>query len=147
MRLKRWALLLFILLALPLCALAEETSAGRVLLIGVDEFASRPSAYPSSTNNVYAMQELFQNSSMTLEALLVPSAPVTSAQELTGLIRETFGAAKANDVSYLYLSTHGVYEPESGEPPRLLLSDGLVEGSITPRQLEAAFEGRRSAGG
>jgi len=141
MRLKRWALLLVILLALPLCASAEESSAGRVLLIGVDEFVSRPSAYPSSTNNVYAMQELFQNSSMTLEALLVPSAPVTSAQELTGLIRETFGAAKAKDVSYLYLSTHGVYEPESGEPPRLLLSDGLVEGSITPRQLEAAFEG------
>ena len=141
MRLRKWTLVLCVLLALPWCALAQETTSGRALLIGVDEFVSRPSAYPSSTNNVYAMQELFQSSELSLEALLVPGEPVTSASALRGLIQEAFLAADENDVSYLYLSTHGIYEPESGEPPRLLLSDGLVEGSITPAQLEEAFEG------
>ena len=43
-------------------ARGEEDSVRRerALLIGVDEFVTQPSAYPSSTNNVYAMQEMFQ---------------------------------------------------------------------------------------
>ena len=111
----------------------------RALLIGIDEFVSKPSAYPSSTNNVYAVQEVFQGAATPLEALILPSSPVTSADELAHLIQATFANAAQGDVSYLYISTHGVYV-EDGEP-RLLLSDGLVEGSVTPAQLEAAFEG------
>lgn len=55
----------------------------RALLIGVDEFVTQPSAYPSSTNNVYAMQEMFQAAAEPLEKILVPDAPVTSVQQLT----------------------------------------------------------------
>lgn len=47
----------------------------RALLIGVDEFVTQPSAYPSSTNNVYAMQEMFQAAAEPLEKILVPDAP------------------------------------------------------------------------
>lgn len=113
----------------------------RALLIGVDEFVSRPSAYPSSTNNVYAMQELFQSSARPLEALILPAEPVCEADTLTRLIQSTFAGAGEYDTSYLYISTHGEYDPESGEEPRLLLSDGTVENGLTPAQLEAAFEG------
>ncbi|MEG0901307.1 MAG: hypothetical protein RSG96_04245, partial [Clostridia bacterium] len=62
----------------------------RALLIGVDEFVSKPSTYPSSTNNVYAMQEAFQAALTPLRTLLLPDRPVTSAEELTRLIRKTF---------------------------------------------------------
>ncbi|MEG2603653.1 MAG: caspase family protein [Clostridia bacterium] len=113
----------------------------RALLIGVDEFVSKPSTYPSSTNNVYAMQEAFQAALTQLRTLLLPDRPVTSAEELTRLIRKTFAKAQEGDVSYLYLSTHGEYDPQSGKEPLLLLSDGVTEGSISPAQLEAAFDG------
>ena len=113
----------------------------RALLIGVDEFVSQPSAYPSSTNNVYAMQEMFQAAAEPLEKILVPDAPVTSVQQLTELIQRVFGGAEAGDVSYLYISTHGLYDPENGVEPALLLSDGQTENHLTPEELEAAFDG------
>ena len=124
-------------------ARGEEDSVRRerALLIGVDEFVSQPSAYPSSTNNVYAMQEMFQAAAEPLEKILVPDAPVTSVQQLTELIRRVFGGAEAGDVSYLYLSTHGLYDPENGVEPALLLSDGQTENRLTPEELEAAFDG------
>ena len=113
----------------------------RALLIGVDEFVSRPSAYPSSTNNVYAMQALFQSAARPLERLILPQEPVTTPEELAHLIQSTFAGAGENDTSYLYISTHGEFDPASGQPPRLLLSDGVTETGVTPAQLEAAFEG------
>ena len=145
MRLKAAGLLSLLLLLcciLP-CAHTEEPlpRRERALLVGVDEFVSQPSAYPSSTNNVYAMQEMFQGAAQPLEAILLPPEPVTSAQQLTALIQAAFSQATAEDVSYLYISTHGLYDPETGLEPQLLLSDGVVEGSITPAQLEAAFDG------
>lgn len=124
-------------------ARGEEDSVRRerALLIGVDEFVTQPSAYPSSTNNVYAMQEMFQAAAEPLEKILVPDAPVTSVQQLTELIQRVFGGAEAGDVSYLYISTHGLYDPENGVEPALLLSDGQTENHLTPEELEAAFDG------
>lgn len=134
-------LLLLFLLPFALATGEESPRRERALLIGVDEFVSRPSAYPSSTNNVYAMQEMFQEALVPLEAILLPPEPVTSSQQLSELIQTAFAEAAPGDVSYLYISTHGLYDPENGVEPQLLLSDGVVEGSITPAQLEKAFEG------
>lgn len=122
-------------------ALLNENRRERALLIGVDDFVTKPSAYPSSTNNVYAMQETFQNALHPLDALLIPDEPVTSAQALTRLIQDTFHDAGEGDVSYLYISTHGVFDPASGDEPVLLLSDGVTEGRVTAAELEAAFDG------
>ena len=54
----RLLLALTMLLCLRVSALAQGET--RALLIGVDEFVSRPSAYPSSQNNVLAMQRLME---------------------------------------------------------------------------------------
>ena len=115
----------------------EEASVRRerALLIGVDDFVTQPSAYPSSTNNVYAMQEMFQSAATPLEKIMVPAEPVSSVEQLTELIRRVFGGAEAGDVSYLYISTHGLYDPENGVEPALLLSDGETENRLTPKAL------------
>ena len=113
----------------------------RALLIGIDDFVSKPDTYPSSINNVYAMQEIFQAAYSPLEALIIPGEPMVSPGELTALIQETFADAKPEDVSYLYISTHGEYSPGSGEEPALLLSDGEKESRMTASELEAAFDG------
>ncbi len=132
---------LLLVFLLPAALAQEEACTGRALLIGVDEFVSRPSAYPSSTNNVLAVQEMFLASAEPPQTILIPPEPVTSAQQLETLIRDAFHEAAPGDVSYLYISTHGLYDPQNGIEPQLLLSDGTVEGSITPAQLEAAFDG------
>lgn len=135
--------LFFMYLFSPVARAKESVRAERALLVGIDNFVSRPSAYPSSTNNVYAMQEAFQSSERPMRMLLIPQEPVVDEQGLTKLIQHTFQDAGDQDVSYLYISTHGVYDPFGGEEPALLLSDGQREGRITPAQLEAAFNGIR----
>ena len=114
----------------------EET---RALLIGVDEFVSRPSASPGSANNVHAMQQLMENAAVPLERIVVPSDPVTDAEAFASLVKQSFSDADEDDISCLYLSTHGVYE--EGQEPKLLLSDGVTETGLTPAQLEKAFDG------
>ena len=135
----RLLLALSVLMCLCLPALAETET--RALLIGVDEFVSRPSAFPSSQNNVLAMQQLMEEADTKLESIVVPADPVTDAQAFASLVQEAFADADEADISCLYLSTHGVYE--KGREPVLLLSDGVTENGLTPAQLEAAFDGIR----
>ncbi len=120
---------------------ADGVRTDRALLIGVDDFVSRPSTYPSSTNNVFAMQEALQESETPFASIMIPDLPVTDASGLTTLICSTFAEADADDVSYLYISTHGEYDPDQGVEAALLLSDGVTQGSITPEELQAAFSG------
>lgn len=148
-RLRRWLSLWTALCCLaagsvfpsPAFAAADGRRAERALLIGVDDFVSQPSTYPSSTNNVFAMQEALQSGSAPFDAIMIPSGPVTDTDCLANLIRDTFADADGDDVSYLYISTHGEYDPENGVEPALLLSDGVTEGRVTPQALEAAFQG------
>lgn len=66
----------------------------RALLIGVDEFVSKPDSTPSSLNNVAAMRDLFAYSAQPPAALVVPDKPLTTVAQLTDLIQSTFGAAQ-----------------------------------------------------
>lgn len=118
---------------------AGAESQTRALLIGVDEFVSRPSASPSSANNVQAMKALLEASYTPLESILIPEEAVTDAQQFAALVQQAFSGAQEGDVNCLYLSTHGVYH--DGQEPMLLLSDGATETGLTPMQLEAAFDG------
>lgn len=129
-----WALLALGVLWMGTACAEGQT---RALLIGVDDFVSRPSAYPSSLNNVLSMQQLL--ASAGLEQVVVPADPVTDAQAFASLVQQSFSQAGGEDISLLYLSTHGVYE--QGQEPVLLLSDGVTESGLTPAQLEAAFAG------
>ncbi len=137
------ALALALLQAAALVAPARakaDGSVSRALLVGVDQFVSRPSTYPSSVNNVYAMQAAFQNSLYPFDTIYLADDAVASGEELTRLIRNVFAGADENDTSYLYISTHGEYMGEEAEPA-LLLSDGKTEGRVTAEILERAFDG------
>lgn len=156
MQQKRWLALLFAaFLLLPLSYAAAVNDAvspdeaqaiiraqqgqSRALLIGVDSFVSRPDIAPGSANNVNAMREMLKNAAQPFACVTVPDSPLTSPAQLTAQIRAAFGEAQEGDISYLYLSTHGVFEPPA--QPQLLLSDGETECGVTPAQLENAFDG------
>ncbi len=138
---KRFPLLRAVLLAaliLCCCLSAHAQEDVRALLIGVDEFVTRPAAAPSSSNNVTAMEQLLLSFREPVKSILIPEQTVTDADVLKRLITEAFAGADEDDICCLYLSTHGVYA--EGEEPRLLLSDGVTESGVTPAQLEEAFE-------
>lgn len=137
----RWLLALIgvsaLLLALPVAR--AQARVNRALLVGMDTFVTKASTYPSSINNVYAMQAAFQGSLEPFGAILIPDTALATPEAMTELIRQTFAGAAEDDVSYFYISTHGVYDGQS--EPALLLSDGQTETRMTARQLEQAFSG------
>ena len=120
-------------------ALAEGLN--RALLVGCDSFISQPSTAPASANNVARMAEALSGGAMNLENLVTRRGDVSSAAELEQLIHTAFDGADAGDVSYFYISTHGLWE--RGAPAgdmTLLLSDGNREEGITAAKLREIFD-------
>ncbi|HPF86947.1 MAG TPA: caspase family protein [Candidatus Limiplasma sp.] len=132
--------LIVAMLCLPIAGLAEDTiRQNRALLVGVNEFLSQESTDFSSDNNVQDMAAALQGGTMVFDTVLIPQEPVISTAMLGEWIQKAFGDADANDVSYLYLSTHGDHDAR-GETV-LLLSDGQTECGLTAAALEALFDG------
>ena len=97
-------------LLIPGISIAEN----RALLVGCDRFLSLSDTTPSSERNVEEMADALSGGAMNMETLITRRYGISGADELRGLILEAFEAAQPGDVSYFYISTHGLWEP--GEP-------------------------------
>ena len=138
----RRLLLTFLLawLCLPLTAVAAE-GVNRALLVGCDHFVTQEDTSPASENNVGRMAEALSGGAMNLEKLVTRSAGISGAPELESLILDTFAGATEGDVSYFYISTHGIWQ--QGDPNgemTLLLSDGRSESGVTALKLREIFD-------
>lgn len=140
---KRRAFLLALLMCVCLfahVALADE-AVNRALLVGCDRFVTQEDTSPSSENNVTQMAEALSGGGMNLEMLITRKNDVVSPAELEELIHAAFSQADDNDVSYFYISTHGLWE--EGQPNgdmTLLLSDGRSEHGVNASMLRAMFD-------
>lgn len=127
-----------------LCLLAPAARAegvNRALLVGCDRFVTQEETIPSSENNVTQMAEALAGGGMNLATLITRKNDVATAQELETLIQAAFSEAEEGDVSYFYISTHGLWE--QGQPNgdmTLLLSDGRRENGVTADTLRAMFD-------
>ena len=117
---------------------AENPVLRRALLVGCDRFLSQQDTTPSSYNNVLRMAEALSGG---MHSLLTEPAGLASTGELAGMILDAFSDADDNDVSYFYISTHGVWEDgmDAGSMT-LLLSDGTRESGVTAWQLRTMFD-------
>ena len=120
--------------------------ARRGLYVACDFFRTQEDTWPSSRNNIEAVEKTLSSGSMVFEKNVPRDNDLYSVEGLKNAILDTFGDADDNDVSYFYISTHGIYDPakpnlEAG----LLISDGAKEEIITARQLEEAFSAIRGA--
>ena len=137
---KLWALVFVWLCLLVPTALAEGT-VNRALLVGCDRFVTQEETTPSSANNVTQMAEALSGGGMNLETLITRRNDVASVQELESLIQAAFSQADEDDVSYFYISTHGLWE--QGQPNgemTLVLSDGRRENGVTAEMLRGMFD-------
>lgn len=136
---------LLALVLLWLCLLAPGALAdgrvNRALLIGCDHFVTQEDTFPSSENNVTQMAQALSGGGMNLETLITRRNDVSTPMELELLIQSAFGQADEDDVSYFYISTHGLWEPgQPNEDMTLLLSDGRQENGVTASELRAMFD-------
>lgn len=138
-------LCLFMMLALTVffpAAAQQEQPEQRALLIASDFFLSQANTWPASANNAKAIEEAFAHSSRPFSLIRTLNSTLNSFEGLQNAVQEAFGQAGPEDVSYFYISTHGVYDANASNlDAYLLLSDGVSETRITARQLEACFNG------
>lgn len=109
----------------------------RCLAVGTDTFVTEPNTAPCSANNAEIMASLFADCLPEGTRITRKVNGPGTADELWALIRETFSDAQENDVSCLYLSTHGViWDEEDGEKRTAwILSDGDREEALEPKLL------------
>ena len=150
-QLKAFWLLPALLLLLSSCVVLPAREAGaaapigpdavtrRALYVANDYFLSQEDTWPSSGNNVRAVARALGGGTMDFAKEETENS-LSSVAGLTQAIFDTFGEADDNDVSYFYISTHGIYDAaQPNLEAGLLLSDGVEEETITARQLEEAF--------
>ena len=144
MRSERAKWLGALVLASLLCLFAPASRAegiNRALLVGCDRFVTQEDTTPSSANNVSRMADALSGGAMNLETLVTRRDDVTSADELRELVGEAFSDAAPGDVSYFYISTHGVWsQGQANGDMTLLLSDGERESGVTARELREIFD-------
>lgn len=125
---------------LALAAAAAE-SINRALLIGCDKFVTQEDTTPSAAGNVTRVANALSGGAMNLESLVTRREGIEDEDELAELIAEAFAGADEDDVSYLYLSTHGVWNDEAdARAMEFILSDGTVENSVTGVSLRAMLD-------
>lgn len=137
-------------LCLPLISFSEDIppvpspdgeTVNRALLVGCDRFLSQPSTAPSSYNNVRKMTEALTGGTLDFQTLLTHPEGVSTTGELAALILDAFSDADEDDVSYFYLSTHGVWEEGmTAAQMVLLLSDGQRESAVSAYMLRTMFD-------
>lgn len=138
---KRWIGLTLLLLCCLFAFPAAAEGANRALLVGCDRFVTQEDTFPSSENNVIHMADALSGGAMNLENLITRKSDVASPEELEELIQAAFADAEDGDVSYFYISTHGVWEQgQSNGDMMLLLSDGRHESGVTATMLRAMFD-------
>lgn len=139
------SVLLVVLLCCPIFAVrAEEITANgrvnRALLVGCDRFLTQTDTTPSSRNNVLRMADALSGGTLNMQTIVTREDGLPSSAALVALIRETFSGADADDVSYFYISTHGLWNTAVNGLMTLLLSDGESEEGITAYELRRVFD-------
>ena len=140
MKRGRWLLWAALAACLLFAAPARGERVNRLLLVGCDRFVTQENTTPASANNVARMAEVLSGGAMAPARLITRRNDLCTLAELAEKVEEAFGDADADDVSYFYLSTHGVWDDTQPEGVSLLLSDGETEERLSAAALKALFD-------
>ncbi len=127
------------LLALFACAEVVGDPERRALLVGCDDFVTHADTTPSARMNVRRMQEILRTDSRGYEGIYTYETGISSVEFLLSAIAGAFAQADDDDISLLYICTHGLNDRISFEPG-LVLSDGETEETLSAAELRAALD-------
>ncbi len=135
------ALLLCVLLSFGPLPPGEEAAAApsrlRALLIGCDHFVTRESTAPAATVNVSLLARALASDSRKYDIIRTEADTVTGLESLERAVAETFLEAGPNDISLIYISTHGLYSPPSPlSNCALVFSNGSDESTVTATEIK-----------
>ena len=143
-----WLLtLLFVLCCSPAAYMengfiaGEEAPKLRALLIGCDHFLTQEDPWPAAEHNIRLLSDTLISDRRRYALIRSSSSAIASVEAFEEAVLNTFRSARENDISLLYISTHGVYSKEEGTAGSgLILSDGAEETLLTAPQLQRVLD-------
>ena len=138
------ALLLAVCRAPGLSARAEAAGDGtqtcRALLVGCDQFLSQDETTPIAHNNIQMMETVLSQDTRGFSVSRLDGL-ANGAASLKAAIEWAFSGADEDDISLLYISTHGLFESNRTLPEGALpFSDGSLEEEVGAQALEAMLD-------
>lgn len=132
---KRFIALFLLTFLFPLCALADQDAPSfRALLIGCDTFFTQENTYPIAQNNLDKISQILNADIRIYDTLHTYYDEIGHEAAFRQAVEAAFSGAEENDVSLLYLSSHGCY---SEETTGIYLCDGMEENILSPQALAA----------
>lgn len=131
------AALALLALLLPASALAQT----RALLVACSEFVTQPDLGNASSGNLHIIGSALVGAEPRPAVLSVEDGTIGTPQALGAALQDAFGEADENDLSILYLCTHGVLSSADDGQVYLLLGDGEAETPVGARELFSLVSG------
>lgn len=122
---------LFMLLYMP--SLAESTT--RALLVACSDFETQEDLGAATSGNLHMVGSAFISADIGLGNLSIEDGTIGTVDALQSAITDAFSDADEDDLSILYLCTHGVLSSSDDEQVYLLLGDGQTESPLSATTL------------
>ncbi|HIV21554.1 MAG TPA: CHAT domain-containing protein [Candidatus Scatomorpha stercorigallinarum] len=124
MRKLGWMLLSTLLF---LCTPVLAQGQTRALLVACTEFVTQPNLGNSISGNLHMIGSAFLGSGVRAGSLSIEDGTIGTVEALSASIQDAFSMASEDDLSILYLCTHGILSSSDDEQVYLLLGDGQNE--------------------
>lgn len=149
MRRALCGLLCVLLLALYVPVLASPPADPQVLrawLVGCDTFVTYPNTGMGARNNLTRLAQVLAQDARGYTSITKTYNEPLDGTDAKSLAARAFAGADDNDISFFYITTHGIYQ--EGAPASsfaMLLSDGRQEHALTALELFLALDPIRGA--
>ncbi|MBR5301564.1 MAG: CHAT domain-containing protein [Clostridia bacterium] len=137
-------LLLFFVLTLIVCgAKAQDMRTTRALLVACSDFITQEDLGASTSGNLHMVGSALISADIGLGNLSIEDGTIGTVDALGSAVTNAFSAADEDDLSLLYLCTHGVISSADDETVYLLLGDGQTESPLSAQALYDLLSGIR----
>ena len=135
-RLMRLILIFTLLCTYPLCAHAQqEIRTTRALLVACSDFETQEDLGAAISGNLHMVGSVLISADIGLGNLSIEDGTIGSTDALREALTDAFADADEDDLSILYLCTHGVLSSADDGLVYLLLGDGQTESLLSADDL------------
>ena len=135
-RLMRFIVIFTLLCAYALCAHAQpDMLTTRALLIACSDFETQEDLGAAISGNLHMVGSTLISADIGLGNLSIEDGTIGTTDALGAAITDSFNMADENDLSILYLCTHGVLSSSDDGQVYLLLGDGQTESTLSSADL------------
>ena len=130
-KIRALAASLLLLLSLSSPALADT----RALLVACSDFVSQMDLGAAISGNLHMIGSAFLSAGVGLGSLSIEDGTIGTQEALSAALQDAFAEAAEDDLSILYLCTHGILSSADDDQVYLLLGDGQTETPLGAQDL------------